>query len=158
MGLIHSYDISLSCCGVTIFSDDGNWIETTSIKTNPNETHAVRLKNIRDEIIKIREKYACKTLVCEQGFSRFSASTQAIFKATGVIQLMYCDVEQVLYPPTTVKKTITGKGNSKKDEVARILKINYPEIQYNNNDESDSFAISITYMLKNNIIKSWKKN
>ena len=153
---IHAYDISLSSSGVTIFSDEGEWIETTCIKTNSNDTHGIRLRTIGNRVLEIRKKYPCSVLICEQGFSRFSTSTQAIFKTNGVISYLYYDVEQIFYPPATVKKIITTRGNAKKDEVANILKLNYPDISYQNDDESDSFAVAITYLLKNEIIKKWK--
>lgn len=153
---IHALDISLSCTGITIFSDDGKWIETTSIETSPKETHAARLKFIGNKLIEIRKKYPCSLFVCEQGFSRFSASTEAIFKCVGIAQYIYYDIEQIFYPPATVKKVITGKGNSKKEEVESVIKLNYPSINFENNDQSDSFAVMITHMLKSGVIKKWK--
>lgn len=149
---VHAYDLSLSCVGLSIFTDDGQWVETTSIETDAKENHGMRLRFIGKVMLEYRKKYPCALMVCEQGFSRFPASTQAIFKTNGVMQYLYYDVEQIFLPSTTVKKIITGKGNSKKEEVRDVILEKYPKMVFRNLDESDSFSVGEAFFIRKGII------
>lgn len=57
------------------------------------------------------------------------------------------------YSPTTIKKCITGKGNSKKDLVAETIKDNYINIgnysdtgKNKTSDIYDAIGVAITHM------------
>lgn len=145
---VHSYDLALGTVGLSIFSDDGQWKETTSIETDSKETHGIRLRFIGKVMLEYRKKYPCSLVIAEQGFSKFNASTQAIFKTVGVLQYLYCDVEQIFLPPATVKKIITGRGNAKKEEVKDIMLLTYPNLIFKNLDESDSLSVGEAYFIR----------
>lgn len=144
--------------GVTIFSLKNNTINPeliTSIETKEKDPHRLRLKVIADEFLWLKEKYPPSLIVLERGFGRFHNSTQAIFKVHGVINYLFNDIEQIYYPPKTIKLTIIN-GNASKELIKKIIKVVYPEVHFNNDDESDSFAVGLTYFIKNKIIE-WDK-
>lgn len=154
MGYIYAFDLSLSCVGTTIFSNDAKSILITSVETKSEKLHQMKLKIIADYMLNLRDRYKPEFIIVEGGFSRFNASTQAIYKCHGVCQYLFNDVPQVFYPPSTVKKVVGGKGNMKKDELRQIVE-NKCNAHFSNNDESDSYAVGLCYFIKEDLIK-WK--
>jgi Holliday junction resolvasome RuvABC endonuclease subunit len=47
---------------------------------------------------------------------------------------------------------VGGKGNLKKEQLRDIIYKKYDTIQFHNLDESDAFAIGMTYFLENKIL------
>lgn len=152
MGFIISFDLSLTCSGYSIFKDDGTHIFTSSIETKVGKTRPSKLNIIGTEVLKLKNKYNPNKIIIEQGFSRFAGSTEAIFEVVGVVSYLFSDTEQIFYAPTTVKKTVGGRGNMKKDELRNEIFKKYPNIVFKNMDESDSFAVGQTYFIKEGVI------
>lgn len=151
---IFAFDLSMSCVGLTVFSNDGMPELVTSIDTKSEKEYSGKLKFIADKVLELKEKYKPEKIVIESGFSRFNTSTQVVFRVHGLINYLFWDVkEQILYAPTTIKKIVGGRGNIKKEELQEVVLNKYPDVKFNNNDESDSFAIGLCYFIKNNIIK-----
>lgn len=142
---VYALDLSLNSTGVCIFTNDGDFVESSTIDTHAEKETKLKLKMIGNDFIKLMKVYQPSVVVIEQGFSRFNASTQQLFRVHGIINYLFCEYEQVYYPSTMVKKTITGKGNSSKDEVREaILELN-KNIKFNSYDESDAYAVGLTF-------------
>lgn len=77
-----------------------------------------------------------------------SASIMKTNMATGVLYLLCAekDIEINDFPPTTVKKYLTGSGKSEKKEVEKAVNLiaNNQGVQLQTDHESDSIAICIT--------------
>lgn len=140
-------DLSLANTGVCIFDKNGNPKKIYSIPTNKNNEHGIRLKTIGDELISIRKQYDIDLAIFEKGFTRFSNSTQAIFKVVGVASYIFYDCTQLFYSPSTVKKIVCGKGNAGKDEVEAEMHRTFPHLIFSNQDESDAVSIGHAYFL-----------
>lgn len=69
-----------------------------------------------------------------------------IFEVRGVARYLISGRDEFFYAPQSVKKEICGtaKGKSKRDVREEVSKL-YPNIEINNDDESDSLAVGITY-------------
>ena len=152
MEYILSFDLSLSNTGVSIFLDDGQHIDSLSIATNSKDETRVRLHQIAEKFIQLKQKYNPKTIVLEQGFTRFNTSTQQLYRVHGICNYIFWDCNQIYYPSTTIKKTICGKGNVKKNEVETVLKNKF-DVSFDDFDQSDSFAIALTYFYKEGILE-----
>lgn len=150
---IYAFDLSLSNTGLTIFDNDANIIHVESIDTKSEKEHQKKLKLIADRLIELKEKYVPSVIVFERGFSRFAASTQAIFKTVGLVQYLFNDYNQIFYPPATVKKLISGKGSSKKEEIYRIVKNRYGNVEFMDLDQSDSCSIGLAYFVREKGLK-----
>ena len=148
MKYIYGLDLSMSCTGISIFSNDARPIFVTSVDTKSGVTHQKKLKLIAEKLLELKEKYPPETIVIEKGFYRFAASTEAIFKVHGLAQYLFWDIEQVLYAPTTIKKLVGGKGNMTKEEIRCIVSKRFPEITFMNNDESDSVSVALCFFQK----------
>jgi len=102
----------------------------------------------------VLKEYDVDYVVRERGFSRFNASTQALFKAAGVYEYSIFEAIQTTgklivqaddIAPTTIKKMLTGSGVASKDDVAEAVAEFGP---YRNNDESDAVALGVAFIKK----------
>ena len=144
---IIALDLSLSNTGVCIFDENENPVEVFSVKTDSKLSHALRLKTIADAFLDIRSKHKIDKIIIEKGFSRFNVSTQVVFMVHGIAQYIFCDYEQIYIAPSTVKKIVSGKGNSDKKVLAGFVKEVYPSLVFKNEDESDAVAIGLAYFM-----------
>ncbi len=155
-------DLSLSSPGfavLAVFEDKPIVLEVTSLKTNAKTSHGARLTQIAEEIAFLIRKYQPEHIVREKGFSRFAATTQALFKVVGVsdyISHRFADKSVDEVAVTTVKKAVTGDGRADKqavqDAVLRILQIETADY-FTNDDESDACAVGIAYMAQKGVIE-----
>jgi len=83
-------------------------------------------------------------------------STQVIYRVHGILNYIMSEFEQIYYPPKTVKEAIL-KGNATKKQVQEVIKNKYPDIVFKNEDESDSYAVGLTYFIKTGKLK-WDKD
>lgn len=144
MSYIYGLDLSMSDTGITIF-DDTKPIFIGSVATNPEKSHGERLKEIYDFLSFLRDKYPPNVVCIERGFSRFNNSTQVLYKVHGIVNMLFCDIEQIYYTPKTIKDSIVS-GKASKEEIKDKILEKYPDIIFKNNDESDAFAIVLTYL------------
>ena len=153
MEYILAFDLSLSNSGVCVFDEKGNPIETMSVSTTSKMEHKDRLRVIADEFLKLKKKYKPHLIVIESGFSRHAASTQAVYKVHGLTQYLFSDSEQIFFAPSTIKKTLTGTGRADKQLVQEKVLKKFPNMKFENEDESDSCSIGIAYFVTNNLMK-----
>lgn len=155
---LYGLDLSLSCTGLTIydlykkeFVYIGSF-NTEKIKKKKDLYHnAIKLKHIYDWLEEMKEKYPPEIIIIERGFSRFPTATQVIYRCHGLANFVFWDVPQIYYPPKTIKEAIY-KGDATKEQVQKIIKNNYVDVEFANEDESDSFAVLLTYLIKEGLI------
>ena len=158
---IWGVDISMSNTGITIFeqndADELKCILITSIDTSHGKTHGLKLKILADKLIELKNKYYPFCISSEKGFYRFAASTEAVFKCHGILHYIMSDVNLVEYSPMSVKKGVTGKGNSKKEEVRDYILNNYQDrfgnLVFGNLDEADSCSVVLYHFKKIGVLK-----
>ncbi len=125
-------------------------IEAGTIKTQANTPIQSRLKKIFDSLTEIIEEHEPGVLVLEKIYSHYRHPTTAILMghARAVVCLVsgIHRIRLVNYPPTKIKKTITGNGHASKEQVQRmvqnILKLKDPPEPV---DVSDALAMAISY-------------
>jgi Holliday junction resolvasome RuvABC endonuclease subunit len=154
MGYIWALDLSLSNSGISIFTHDGKFVFISSVETNTKDETCVRLHKIGQRFLDLKKEYKPDKIIIEKGFHRFNVSTEQVYRVVGVVEYLFWDIDKIYYPATTVKKEVTGKGNSKKFEVEATIIKNFPNARFKNLDESDSFAVGLTYFYKEGILKN----
>ncbi len=154
---VYALDLSLNSTGVCLFTNDGLFVKALTIDTHGEKETPLKLNIIGTEFLKLIEKYTPSTVVIEQGFSLFNASTQALFRVHGLVNYLFAHYEQIYYPASTVKKVIGGKGNMAKEDLRDVIYKKYPDIKFKTLDESDAFSVGITYFKKKGILK-WEIN
>jgi Holliday junction resolvasome RuvABC endonuclease subunit len=154
MNYIWGMDLSLSCTGISIFEENGNPIKTLSIPTSiKNGEHGRRLKIIADILLELRKQYPPNLIVLESGFSRHAVSTQVLFKLRGLVDYLFYDIKEVVYAPSSIKKIITGNGRSDKSLVQQCILKKFPNMIFENEDESDATGAILCWFIENNLIK-----
>lgn len=152
MNYVWALDLSLSNSGISIFDEFGNNVYIDSIPTTTKDDTAVRLHLIANKLLEIKNQYPPSKIIFEKSFHRFNVSTEQIYRVVGVVEYLFWNIDKIYYASTTVKKEVTGKGNSKKPDVEKNIKSKYPDIKFKNLDESDSFAVGLTYFYKEGIL------
>ena len=152
MNYILAIDPSLSNTGICLFDTIGNPIKTMSIPTTSKQSHGERLKIIADVLLGLRQQYPITLIVLESGFSRHAVSTQVLYRVRGVIDYLFYDIPEICYAPSSIKKIICGNGRADKIEVQeKIMKL-YPDLKFDNMDQSDSVGIGLSYFIEQGII------
>lgn len=93
--------------------------------------------------------------VRERGFHKHATETEAIFKMVGVSDLYAWKYSKVFdeIPPTVIKKVLTGDSNASKDQVAKSLERYVGQQDYAFDDESDSVAVGICWLIQHGYLK-----
>lgn len=146
---IWGLDLSISCTGVAIFDSD-NPAYINNIPTKSKDSHGLRLKQIYDELDRLKKIYNPSVICIERGFYRFNKSSEVVWKVHGIVNLLFYDFDIIYYSPREVKRAVLS-GNSSKDDVQKQLKIWYPEVVFKDDNESDAFAVALTYLKQNNV-------
>jgi len=150
---VYALDLSQNSSGVCIFTNDGKFVRAFTIDTNGEKETKLKLKIIGNKFKEIAKEYPPDIIILEQGFTLYNPSTQAIFRVHGLVNFLFADFEQIYYPASTVKKVVGGKGNMTKEEIYYAIKEKYPKVRLQNYDESDAFAVGLTYLIKKGTIK-----
>lgn len=148
MEYVYAFDLSLNSTGLCLFTNDGQFVRIMTIDTHKEINTPKKLKLIGKKCLEVISEYPPKIIVMEEGFTRFNKSTQAIFRVHGLINYLFSDYEQEYIPATTVKKIVGGKGNMSKTELQKIISWEYPDVKFENCDESDAFAVGLAYFLQ----------
>lgn len=149
---VYGLDLSLSNSGVAIFEEKGKPVCVFSIPTAPKFSIAERLKVIGDGFLGYIDEYPPSVVAFESGFYRYVPSTQALYRVSGVAIYIFSNYPQFFYPPSTIKKTICGKGNATKDEVRNRIIEAFPFLNIENEDQSDALGVGLTYFIQNRIL------
>lgn len=153
---LYAFDLSLSNTGIAIFDlHTKELVHLSSVSTKDKDSHGVRLKQIADHVLLLVKEYPPEIIVIERGFSRFNNATQAIFRVHGLINYLFYEYKQVYYTPKAIKSEIVD-GNATKAQVQKRILQSYPRVEFQDEDQSDAFAIGLTHLIKNGII-AWNK-
>lgn len=154
---LYAFDLGMDCTGLTIFDmDTCEPVIITSFKTKKTHTHGERLRCIALQIFLLQQQYIPTIIAIERGFARFNTSTQVIYRVHGLVNYLFGDYKQIYYPPKKIKEVILNGKATKKQVQEEILK-HYPNVVFNNEDESDSFAVGLTYLIQEQKMK-WDKS
>lgn len=165
--VVLALDLSLNGPGFAVLAitSEGHPIilEKSHIKSRAAAKHGEKLSVIGEKIEHYLLEYSPEHIVREKGFSRFAATTQALYKVFGVADLVMYDYREICgspqeaheIAPTSVKKAVTGNGKASKVEVAdavlRILQIDQADY-FANDDESDAAGVGLAYYLEKGLI------
>jgi len=144
-------DISLSSTGFAIIDVDTQTCECSVLKIGSTNTTKVKgrgrkLRLIHEQMVYLRDKYSPEVVVAEQPFSKHHKSTQAIYQATGIVQLVFSEHDIIWYAPGSLKKAVTQSGVSDKKTVADTLEGIFEGIEFQNDDESDAVGVVVTHI------------
>lgn len=124
-------------------------------------TTATKLHRTGEKLRELHDKYGnFDVVVREKGFSRYSNTTQLLFRVVGMIDFLVYDLLGVdtieEYPPTSIKTIIAGYSKADKVEVEegvrKLLHESQKDIEFYSDDESDAVAVALTYCIKTGLL------
>jgi crossover junction endodeoxyribonuclease RuvC len=139
---VAGFDLSLTGTGVVVLSEKLEVLYKRTITTKLRDME--RLAFIRGEIGAIVSQFK-PSLACIEGYSMGSRAGQlaSIGELGGVIKLLMHrnNFKYVIAAPTQVKKFVTGKGNSKKDEMMMAVFKRWG-FEAKTSDEADAYGLA----------------
>lgn len=168
---LYGLDISLKNTGVAIFDlEKKEFVYISSFSTENIratkenkglEINAVKLQKLGEWFDSLVEEYppyfaSIEQMVkVEREHGVNINEVKGIAKATGVIQRIIWNIPQAFYYPSEAKLAII-KGNATKEMVQSEILKRYPNLKFNNLDESDATALALTQLISVGIVE-WDK-
>jgi len=170
--IILGIDPGTTVMGYGVISQKGNsigFIAMDFIKFDKKSNQALKLKKIFETSLELVDKYNPDVMAIEAPF--YGKNIQSMLKlgrAQGVAMAaaLFRSVPIYEFSPRKIKQSITGNGNSSKEQVAamlyRLLKIDEIMSYY---DATDALAAAVCYFMQNDFIieqsdqksNSWSK-
>ena len=127
-------------------------------------SHELKLKKIFDRVLSLVDEYHPDEVALEAPF--YGKNVQSMLKlgrAQGVAMsaALFREIPIIEYAPKKVKQSVTGNGNSSKEQVAKMLMtlFNIKEVP-KLFDASDALAVAVCHHFQNgeskNKAKSWE--
>jgi crossover junction endodeoxyribonuclease RuvC len=121
-------DPGLQCCGYACIetdSDKENLIEAGVLRTNEKDPIEIRLNRIAEDVEILLKNFQPDVVAVEELYSHYAHPRTAILMghARGVI-LQKCaeaGIEVKSFSATRIKKSITGNGRAKKEQIQRSI-------------------------------------
>lgn len=130
------------------------------------EQQVQKLHIIRKILDEFTKKYPLGDILVMEGIyvqPKFLNSSEFLLKLHGFL-IGYFDKEFIqYYPPSVIKKKITGNGNANKKIVQETLEQQY-QISFSNDDQSDSLAVYEYWRLEHDqpfrpvLVQEWKSD
>jgi len=144
-------DPGLRVTGWGIIDVDGNKLSHVghgTVKTNSDETTAVRLLQIHEGLSAIIDSYQPETAAVEETFvSKNAATTLKLGLARGVVLLAPARAGLAVseYAANLVKKSVVGTGHADKHQVAEMVRRLLPGCLPKSSDAADALAVAICH-------------
>jgi crossover junction endodeoxyribonuclease RuvC len=148
-------DLSLTGTGICAINDGKIFISKLIKSKREGDTPTLEIERmdgivdeaIRDVLIYDASGEVCVDLVLLEGISYMSKNTTALSQLSGLSymvrsRLSLLDIPFVIVAPSTLKKFITGKGNSPKDIMMMEIYKGWGETITNNNI-ADAFGLAM---------------
>lgn len=145
-------DLSLTNTGLVVLNSTGI-IKQKLIKSKPlgekPTDELIRIKKIIEDIEEFVSEYY-PSVVCIEGLAFMAKNTTALVQLSALnymtrSMLNEYNIPFVIVAPTTLKKFVTGKGNSDKEVLMMMVYRDYNE-QLLDNNIVDAFALSLIGM------------
>ena len=151
MPRILGVDPGLTHTGYGIIEHQNNqlhFIAAGTISPKTKEQLPTRLAFLSSELSKVIETYAPDVSAIEQTFvSANGASTLKLGQARGALLLTLAQHNLTIgeYAPNTVKKSLSGSGHAKKDQMVTMVNLLLPSANITQPDACDALAIAICH-------------
>ena len=126
------------------------------------ENHPIKLKTIFERTLQLIEEYKPDELSIEAPF--FGKNVQSMLKlgraqGVAIAAALYKNIPIFEYSPKKIKQSITGNGNSSKEQVAAMLQtlLNFTELP-KHLDATDGLAAAVCHYFQRNTSGTSKKH
>jgi crossover junction endodeoxyribonuclease RuvC len=152
-------DTSLGCPGIAVIdviNGKPKLIDVSHVKTKSTEPIALRTQIIEAWALLFIRKHAPYDLIIREGFaSKIPHTNYTVFSAWNAVDRALnsfgLKVDDSI-GQASVKKKLLGKGRAEKEEVEAGVRKYVDWGKFETNDESDSIAIGLAYLIDKGII------
>ena len=153
-------DASTTRTGITLLRDDEKKVIVTHLnfsnihqdrQLNKQDNQIIKFREIKKKLDEFTKKYPLTQKIYIEGIfvkPTFLNSSEVLIKFHGFLILYFIDYNLNYFAPKSIKKIVTGNGNANKKDVREILETKY-RIEFNNDDQSDAFAVMECWLQKN---------
>ena len=109
---------------------------------------AQRLLSLHIQLSAVLVEFRPDTAAVEQTFvNKDGAGTLKLGQARGIAMLVpaQAGIPVGEYAPNTVKKTVVGVGHADKKQVAHMVRVQLPGVEFDSADAADALAIAICH-------------
>ena len=140
-------DQSLRHAAFSLFEDE-KFINTFSWKLAVNDTNEVCYETFYNNINKIIIQEKPDKVICEKMFMGFNAAVFGkLSELTGIIRAI-CIGKKIPFESIHIASYRAALGIKNNKEIAQtLIKSMYPEIEFNNDDETDATALALGYLV-----------
>jgi crossover junction endodeoxyribonuclease RuvC len=151
-----SFDPGFGRLGVAVVKKENGkekLIFSECFETDQTLPHANRLLQIKNRVVDLITEYTPTHMALETLFFNVNIKTAIkVAEARGVLLALAAEkrLEVVELGPQEIKLAVTGYGNSRKQEVQKMVKFLYPEHfkKVCHDDEFDAVAVGISAIVK----------
>lgn len=129
--------------GYVILDEDGNLVKAGVFHYKPAKDRFARYEKYEHKLIELLDDYEIDLVIIE-GFSFAGKFNNSFQYELGTVYRMALYKHETMFvevPPTTLKKFITGKGNSKKDMIMLAV-YKYWDFDPTDDNEADAYGLA----------------
>lgn len=144
-------DPGLRACGWGVVEVSGSRIRHLAngiCRTTPAEPLAQRLVDLHGQLSQVIKVHRPDAAAVEQTFvNNNGAATLKLGQARGIAMLVPAAAGLSVgeYAPNAIKKAVVGVGHADKDQVAHMVKMQLPGVEFAGTDAADALAIAICH-------------
>jgi crossover junction endodeoxyribonuclease RuvC len=147
-------DPGTAACGFGIVHANGGRLRAVEYgwwETSPRDAHALRLKQIHDEVADLIARHEPEAVALEESYVGADARIALFVGQARGAALVACAAAGVgcaEYPPATVKQAVCGYGRAEKDQMQRMVRavLGLTEIPKPHH-AADALAVAICHAL-----------
>jgi Holliday junction resolvasome RuvABC endonuclease subunit len=142
-----SIDQSLLHSAFAVF-EDGTFKSVFSWKVEKDDSNDVCYEKFYKNIKKVILKEKPDIVICEKMFLGFNAAVYGkLSELTGMIRAI-CIGKKIPFEAIHISSYRAALGIKNNKEIAQqYIKSSYPEVVFNNDDETDAVALSLGYLI-----------
>ena len=145
-------DPGLNYTGWGVVSSDGpniSYLGSGVCKTNSKDELSVRLVSILEQLREVLSSFDLQSAAIEKTFVKsdpVAALKLRQARAAAIISVGERNLRVGEYSPNYIKKVVAGRGHATKEDIKRMISIQFPRIKLDRSDESDAIAIALCHL------------
>ena len=156
-------DPGLNYTGWGVISSAGpniSYLGSGVCKTNSKDELSVRLVSILEQLREVLSYFELQSAAIEKTFVKTDPSAALKLgqaRAAAIISLGEKNLRVAEYAPNYIKKVVSGRGHATKEDIQRMISIQFPIVKLNKSDESDAIAIALCHLHSSKIENTLSK-
>ena len=145
-------DPGLNYTGWGVISSVGpniSYLGSGVCKTNSRDELSVRLVSILEQLREAISSFDLQSAAIEKTFVKSDPAAALKLgqaRAAAIISLGERNLKVSEYSPNYIKKVVVGRGHATKEDIKRMISIQFPRINLDRSDEADAIAIALCHL------------